>query len=95
MSNEFTDPNGWLHLIAGGLLAAVGKRVWEVLANKQMVPAKAVEVNGGNGSSRSNLYLAAELDQLRRSIDSLAGTVAGHDARLDRLEPLKRTHSTD
>lgn len=76
MNSEGNDPNGWLHLIAGGVLAAMGKRIWSLLSNTPR-PARA---------EHSNAYIEAEIRAMREAVDRIDGTVSGLDHRLKRLE---------
>lgn len=70
------DPSGWLHIFAGGVLVAAGKWVWGRLTR---TPRPIRE-------EHSNAYVAAEIRQIRESVDGLSGTVAGLEDRVGRLE---------
>ncbi len=71
-----TDPGGWLHIFAGGVLAAAAKWVWDRLVRTPR-PVRA---------EHSNAFMLAELRQIRDSVDGVAGTVQGLEDRVLRLE---------
>lgn len=70
------DPGGWLHIFAGGVLAAAAKWVWDRLTRTPR-PVRP---------EHSSAYLLSEMRQIRDSIDGVAGTVQGLEDRVCRLE---------
>jgi hypothetical protein len=70
------DPGGWIHIFAGGVLAAAAKWVWDKLVRTSR-PARV---------DHSSAYMMAEIRQIRESIDGVAGTVQGLEDRVGRLE---------
>ncbi len=76
METNNSDPGGWLHIFAGGVLAAAAKWCWDRLVRTQR-PAR---------TEHSNAFLLAELRQIKDAIDGVSGTVQGLEDRLVRLE---------
>ncbi len=70
------DPGGWIHIFAGGVLAAAAKWVWTRLTRTPR-PER---------TNHSSAYMMAEIRQIRESIDGVAGTVQGLEDRVGRLE---------
>ena len=79
------DPGGWLHIFAGGMLAAAAKWAWDRLAKTQR-PAR---------TEHSSAFLLAEVRQIRDSVDGIAGTLSGLEDRIVRLEHRRSSNSTD
>ncbi len=79
-TNNGSDPGGWLHIFAGGVLAAAAKWCWDRLVRTQR-PAR---------TEHSAAFLLAEVRQLRDSVDGVAGNVQGLEDRLNRLEQQRR-----
>jgi len=88
MEGSNSDPGGWLHIFLGGVLAAAAKWFWDRLLRTQR-PAR---------TEHSNAFLVTQLNQIRDSIDGVAGNVQGLEDRIMRLEqrrPPKPSTSTD
>ncbi len=79
------DPGGWVHIFAGGVLAAAAKWAWDRLTRTTR-PAR---------TEHSNAFLLAELRQIRDSVDGVAGTVQGLEDRVIRLEQRRPSSSAD
>ena len=79
------DPGGWLHIFAGGVLAAAAKWAWDRLVRTTR-PAR---------TEHSNAFLLAEVRQIRDAVDGVAGTVQGLEDRVIRLEQRRPSNSTD
>ncbi len=80
------DPGGWIHIFAGGILAAAAKWAWDRLVRTQR-PAR---------TEHSNAFLLAEVRQIRDSIDGVAGSLQGLEDRVIRLESRRQSsNSTD
>lgn len=79
--NNLGDPNGWFHLIAGGLLTAMGKWFWDRLIRSPRPP------KSGHGMA----YLQQQMTQVIDRLDSIEAKVDGNDARLSRLEARRAT----
>ncbi len=75
-TNNGSDPGGWIHIFAGGVLAAAAKWCWDRLVRTQR-PAR---------TEHSNAFLLAEVRQIRDAVDGVSGTVQGIEDRLNRLE---------
>ncbi len=82
-TNPANDPGGWIHIFAGGVLAAAAKWVWDRLVR---TPRPVRE-------SHSSAYIMAEIRQIRESIDGVAGTVQGLEDRILRLESRRGNQS--
>ncbi len=76
METNSPDPGGWLHIFAGGVLAAAAKWSWDRLMRTSR-PAR---------TEHSSAFLLAELRQIRDAVDGVAGTMQGLEDRLVRLE---------
>lgn len=76
METSNQDPGGWMHIFVGALLAAAAKWCWDRLTKTQR-PAR---------TEHSNAFVAQQVEQLRSSVDGVAGTVQGHEDRIFRLE---------
>jgi hypothetical protein len=86
METNSSDPGGWLHIFAGGMLAAASKWAWDRLVKTQR-PAR---------TEHSNAFILAELRQIRDSVDGVAGGLQGIEDRVMRLEQRRSTsNSTD
>ncbi len=77
------DPGGWIHIFAGGVLAAAAKWAWDRLVRTTR-PAR---------TEHSNAFLLAELRQIRDAVDGVAGTVQGLEDRVIRLEQRRPSSS--
>ena len=77
------DPGGWLHIFAGGILAAAAKWAWDRLTRTQR-PAR---------TEHSNAFMLGELRQIRDAVDGVAGTVQGLEDRVIRLEHRRSSSS--
>ncbi len=71
-----SDPGGWLHLVLGGVLMAVGKRIWEVLRGEKRP----------EGGEHSDSYLAEQVRLIRESQDRMEATLDDYGTRIARLE---------
>ena len=80
-SNQ-SDPGGFLHIFAGGVLAAMAKWFWDKLVKTTRPPR----------SEKSTAFIASEMRQLKKSVDGMSGTVRGIEGRLDRLERKPKGH---
>jgi ubiquinone biosynthesis protein UbiJ len=80
------DPAGWVHIFAGGVLAAAAKWAWDKLTSTKR-PAR---------TEHSSAFLLAEVRQIKDAVDGVAGTVQGLEDRVMRLEqrPRPRPAST-
>ncbi len=78
------DPGGWLHIFAGGVLAAAAKWFWDRLTKTQR-PAR---------TEHSSAFLLQEMRQIRDAVDGVAGSVQGLEDRVIRLEQRRRPSSS-
>ncbi len=84
METSNSDPGGWVHIFAGGILAAAAKWFWDRLIKTQR-PAR---------TEHSSAFLLAEVRQIRDAIDGVAGSVQGIEDRLVRLEQRRKPASS-
>jgi hypothetical protein len=75
-NNLGSDPNGWLRLIAAGILGACGKWIWQQLTR----------VRRPNNGYYSNAYVVSEIKLMKESIDRLSAEMEDSRNRLSHLE---------
>ncbi len=95
MANNQMDPDGWIHLLVGGILAGAGKWVWDRLARTPRPPKEGHDVayirahverimreEGHPGDSSARQRLNDILD----GVDQINGRLDGIEDRVCRLE---------
>ena len=76
------DPTGWIRIFAGGILYAAGQWVWKRLSRTP----RPVREDG-----HSYEYVIAQLRQMQRTMDGIAGAQEGIEHRLTILEGRRAT----
>lgn len=74
--NSQNDPNGWLHVLAGGFLAAAGRWVWGRLMRS---PRPA-------GGQHSNAYIAEQVRLIAERLDTQGAQLEDISKRLSHVE---------
>ncbi len=79
-NNLAGDPSGWIHLIAGGFLAAAGRWVWQKLTKVTRPTPPAAE------QLHSNAYILKKLIQINDKQDQQLAMIEDLQERMERIE---------